>query len=203
MKILAVEDDPVAQLVLEAQLKALGHEVVLAADGETAWTALEDKALRVVVSDWRLPRLDGLDLCRRVREQRDDYVCFILLTQRLPTEENLEAAFAAGVDEFLNKPVDARELRLRLHVAARILGFTSELRRLEGFVPICGYCKKVRGDKKYWEEIEMYIGERAGTRFSHGICPECYDQRMVPQLAKLGIETARPAGPGPGPDRAS
>lgn len=187
MKILAVEDDPVAQLVLESALKSLGHEVVLAADGEAAWAALSDPLLRVVVSDWRLPKLDGLALCRRIRAERDDYVCVILLTQHLATGENLDEAFAAGVDEFLTKPVDARELRLRLHVATRILGFTTELRRLEDFIPICSHCKKVRDDKKYWQEIETYVAARAGTRFSHGICPDCYDRVLVPQLRKLGI----------------
>jgi DNA-binding response OmpR family regulator len=128
-------------------------------------------------------------LCQRIREQREDYVCFILLTQHLATGENLDAAFAAGVDEFLSKPVDARELRLRLHVATRILGFTSELRRLEDFLPICSYCKKVRDDQKYWQAIETYISARAGTRFSHGICPDCYERITVPQLQKLGIAT--------------
>jgi DNA-binding response OmpR family regulator len=196
MKVLAVEDDPVAQLLLESALKSLGHEVVLAADGEAAWAALSDHSLRVVVSDWRLPKLDGLDLCRRIRAERDDYVCVILLTQHLATGENLDEAFAAGVDEFLTKPVDARELRLRLHVATRILGFTSELRRLEHYLPICGYCKKVRDDQAYWQEIETYVTARAGTRFSHGICPECYERITVPQLKRLGIENPNRPAPG-------
>ncbi|MBI5767945.1 MAG: response regulator transcription factor [Verrucomicrobia bacterium] len=195
MKVLAVEDDPVAQLVLESTLKSLGHEVVLAADGEAAWAALQDPALRVVVCDWRLPKLDGLALCRRVREEREDYVCFILLTQHLATGENLDAAFAAGVDEFLTKPVDARELKLRLHVARRILTFTTELRRLESFLPICAYCKRVRDDQAYWQEIENYVAARAGTRFSHSICPECYERVMVPQLKKLGLDSTLPAPP--------
>ncbi len=195
MRILAVEDDPVAQLVLESALKSLGHEVVLAADGEAAWSAMSDPTLRVVVSDWRLPQLDGLALCRRIRERRLDYVCFILLTQRQATGENLDEAFAAGVDEFLTKPVDVADLRLRLHVVARILDFTSELRRMESFLPICGYCKKVRDDKKYWQQLEAYLAARAGTRFSHGICPECYDEILVPQLKKLGIDAPPPTEP--------
>ena len=195
MKVLAFEDDPVAQLVLESALKSLGHEVVLAADGEGAWAALEDRALRVVVCDWLLPRLNGLALCRRIRNKREDYVSFILLTQVEATDKNLEEAFAAGVDEFLTKPVDVRELKLRLHVAARILAFTSELRRLESFLPICTYCKKVRDDHKYWQEIETYVSARAGTRFSHGICPECYERVMVPQMKKLGLDNP-PLPPG-------
>jgi DNA-binding response OmpR family regulator len=192
MKVLAVEDDPVAQLLLEAALRSLGHEVILAADGEEAWTALRDPALRVVVCDWQLPRLDGLALCRRVREKHDGYACFILLTQLQPSDENLDAAFAAGVDEFLTKPIDVRELRLRLHVATRILEFTAQLKQLEGFLPICSHCKKVRDDQKYWQEIETYVSARAGTRFSHGICPDCYDRVMVPQLRKLGVANLRP-----------
>ncbi len=192
MKILAVEDDPVAQLLLESALRSLGHEVVLATDGEAAWTALRDPALRVVVCDWQLPRLDGLALCRRIREKREDYVCFILLTQLEASDDNLDAAFAAGVDEFLTKPVVVRELRLRLRVSSRILDFTTRVRQLENFLPICGYCKKVRDDKKYWQEIETYVAARAGTRFSHGICPDCYQRITVPQLKALGIDQPPP-----------
>lgn len=188
MKILVVEDEPVAQLVIEAALKSLGHEVTISTDGEAAWAALEDRALRVVVSDWRLPKLDGLELCRRIRQQREDYVCFILVTQLSASTENLDAAMVAGVDEFLSKPIDERELKLRLHVAARILHFTSELRRLQTFLPICGYCKKVRDDRDYWQGLENYLHERAGTRFSHGICPHCYEQNVIPELKKLGID---------------
>lgn len=189
MKVLIVEDEPVARLLLETSLKFLGHEVVVAGDGEAAWAVLSaDRSLRIVVSDWRLPRLDGLGLCRRIRAQRPDYVCFILLTQNEASWANVDEAFAAGVDEFLRKPVEPRDLKLRLHVAARILDFTTELRRLESFVPICGYCRKVRDDKKYWQDLESYLSERAGTRFSHGICPDCYQQKIVPEMERLDLD---------------
>ncbi|MES2696701.1 MAG: response regulator [Verrucomicrobiota bacterium] len=187
MKILAVDDTPVAQLVLAGALKAQGHEVSVASDGEEAWAALEaDRSVRVVVCDWRLPRLDGLELCRRVREKREDYVSFILLTQEQSSSENLEDAYAAGVDDFLSKPVDPGRLKHSLHVAARIVDFTSEIKRLRSFIPICCYCKKVREDGDYWKQIETYISERMDTRFSHGICPDCYVHEIEPQLQKLG-----------------
>jgi CheY-like chemotaxis protein len=190
MKVLIAEDDPVAQLLLESTLKSLGHDVVAVADGEAAWTALADRSLRVVVSDWRLPKLDGLALCRRIRELRTDYICFILLTQLEASDENLDEAFVAGVDEFLTKPVQPYDLKQRLHVAARILGFTTELRRLESIIPICGYCRKVRDDKKFWQDIESYMVSRSGSRFSHGVCPDCYDRILIPELEKLGITDA-------------
>jgi DNA-binding response OmpR family regulator len=187
MRILVVEDDPVALLLLQSELRCLGHDVVVARDGEEGWLALRDKMLKVVISDWRLPRLDGLDLCRRIRGQREDYVSFLLLTEQSASEENVGAAIQAGVDEFLCKPVRALDLRMRLNAVARILGFTAEVRKLKSFLPICCYCKKIRDDRDYWQEIEKYLTEQSGTALSHGVCPSCYSAVLIPQMHKLGI----------------
>ena len=185
MKVLVVEDQFVAQIALQGALESMGHEVVLADDGEEAWNILADRTLRVVVSAWRVNRLDGLDLCRRIREHRADYVSFILLTREQASNEHLEEAFAAGVDNFLTKPIDVRELKLCLYVALRILNFTSEIGRLQSLLPVCSYCKKIRDDHNYWQLLETYIIEQTGTKFSHGICPECYNIHILPQLEKL------------------
>jgi len=192
MKILIAEDDRVASCVLQAALLKLGHEPLLANDGESAWQILQSEAVRVVVSDWQMPRLDGLELSRRVRQREGDYVYFILLTQMVASEDNLHEATEAGVDDFLSKPIDVRQLWMRLRVAERILGFTTEVRQLESFLPICGYCKNVRDDQNYWQQIEQYINTRTGTNFSHGVCPDCIEKVLKPQLAKLGI--AMPPG---------
>lgn len=193
MKVLAIEDQPMAALQLTAALRALGHEPEGARDGMAAWEQLQQRPFRVVVSDWRMPGIDGLDLCRMIRQRGGDYVYFILISAAGVTRETREAALQAGVDDFLAKPIDPDELGMRLHVAERILGFTAQVKQLESFLPICGYCKKVRDDKKYWKEIEAYMSERDGTRFSHGVCPNCYDRVVVPQLKKLGIDSP-PAG---------
>ena len=189
MKILAVEDDPLTQMVLEASLRQLGHEVTVVADGELAWERLRrGSGERVVVSDWLMPGLNGLELCGRLRAAGLDYTYFILLTQQSANEENQEAALAAGVDDFLVKPVNARELRLRLRVAERILGYTRQVRQLESFLPICSYCKNVRDDKNYWQAIETYMHKHVGTDFSHGVCPQCYESQVRPMLEKAGVE---------------
>jgi DNA-binding response OmpR family regulator len=177
----------VASRVLEAALRKLGHEALVANDGESAWKILQTESVRTVVSDWQMPRLDGLDLCRRVRKREGDYVYFILLTHMEASEKNLEEATDAGVDDFLAKPINSTQLWMRLRVAERILGFTTEVRQLESFLPICGYCKKVRDDQNYWQQIEEYINTRTGTNFSHGVCPECIEKVLRPQLAKLGV----------------
>jgi DNA-binding response OmpR family regulator len=186
MKILSVEDDAMTRLVQEAALHELGHELSTAGDGEEAWSVFQRNPVRVIVSDWAMPRVDGLELCRRVRALGGDYVYFILLTQRSVTLANREAALAAGVDDFLTKPANIEELWMRLKVAERILGFTQQLKQLESFLPICCYCKKIRDDRNYWNQIEEFINARTGTHFSHSICPDCYKRKVIPQLKKTG-----------------
>ena len=192
MKILAVEDDAVARAVLRKALHRLGHEVVEATDGEAAWEQLEAEPVRVVVSDWIMPRTDGLDLCRRIRaRRRQDYIYFILLTSRDADEENSRAAADAGVDDFLTKPLDLAELWTRLRVAERILKYTTQVRQLEELLPICSYCKKIRDDQNYWQQMEGYINERTGSEFRHSICPACYQRVVIPELEKIKA-SARP-----------
>jgi phosphoserine phosphatase RsbU/P len=190
VKILAVEDDAVARAVLRRALHRLGHESVEAADGEAAWELLQTEPVRVIVSDWMMPRADGLDLCRRVRARAGaDYIYFILLTSRDATEENQRAATDAGVDDFLTKPLDLAELWTRLRVAERILKYTTQVRQLEEMLPICSYCKKIRDDQNYWQQLEGYISERTGSDFSHSVCPDCYQRVVIPELEKLKTAT--------------
>ncbi len=187
MEMLAVEDDPVAGAVLARTLQKLGHEVVTVIDGASALEALERDPVRVVVSDWVMPGLDGLELCRRVRARAgSEYVYFILLTGKLPSEANQREAIEAGVDDFLSKPLATQDIWMRLHVAERILRFATQVRQLEAFLPICGYCKKIRDDRNYWQKIESYINARTGTDFSHSICPDCYSRIVLPEMEKFG-----------------
>lgn len=118
-----------------------------------------------------MPAADGLELCRRIRARGGEQVYFILLTQHAATEENLAEATEAGVDDFLGKPIDYGQLWMRLRGAERIRQFTTEVRQLESFLPIGGYCKKVRDDQNYWQQIEQYIITRTGTNFTALTCP--------------------------------
>jgi len=186
VKILAVEDDAVSRAVLRQALRKLGHEVIEAGDGESAWKLATQEQVRVVVSDWTMPQMDGLELCRRIRKAANtDYTYFILLTARDATGENQHAAANAGVDDFLTKPLDFDELWNRLRVAERILRYATQVRQLEEMLPICSYCKKIRDDQNYWQQIEGYINERTGSEFSHSICPDCYQRVVIPELEKM------------------
>lgn len=200
MKILLVDDDPIARLHLEAELRALRHEPVAVASGVEAWRVLPMVGARVIISDWMMPGLDGLQLCQRVRTCRD-YVYFILFSQKEGSRQNAQAAADAGVDDFLPKPVNSHDLWMRLRVAERILSFTRRVNQLESILPICGYCKKIRDDHNYWQQIEQYFNERAGTEFSHSVCPDCMRTHIQPQLDRLGITLPPMPAPPPRADR--
>jgi DNA-binding response OmpR family regulator len=188
MKILIVEDDAIAGAVLEASLKKLGHEVEATADGMAAWKVFQASPRRLIISDWMMPGLDGLELCRRIRAQGGEYTYFILLSNMATSGGNLDQAMTAGVDDYLPKPVNLSELKARLHVAERILNYATQVRQLQEIIPICGYCKKMRDDKNYWSQVEEYIGKQAGSSFSHGVCPDCYERVLVPQMRQIGAE---------------
>lgn len=188
MKILIVEDDPIAGAVLEASLKALDHHVELTTDGESAWKSFSLAPRRLVISDWMMPGLNGLELCRRIRERGGDYTYFILLSNLANSAENLDQAMEAGADDFLAKPAKPTELKARLRVAERILNYATQVRQLQEIIPICGYCRKMRDDQNYWSQVEEYIGKQTGSGFSHGVCPDCYESVLVPQMKKIGLK---------------
>ncbi|HWA26962.1 MAG TPA: response regulator transcription factor [Lacunisphaera sp.] len=188
MKILVVEDDRVAATVLTAALRSLGHEPWLATDGNKGWLFFETEPTRVVISDWMMPGMDGLELCRRIRGNGGEYTYFIMLSSMGTGGGNLDQAMEAGVDDFLTKPVNQAELKARLHVAARILNYSTQVRQLQEIIPMCGYCKKMRDDQNYWSQVEEYLGKQTGTSFSHGVCPDCYERVLVPQMRDMGLK---------------
>lgn len=178
-RILIAEDDPISAKVLEAALSKLGYEPVIAHDGAEAWEIFNREPARLIVSDWMMPGLDGLELCEKVRARaQTPYTYFILLTANRTSADNYQMASAAGVDDFLVKPLDREAIRMRLRVAERILKYTAEIRQLQELIPICTYCHKVRDADDYWDLVESYIQKETGSRFSHGACPECFEKEL-------------------------
>ena len=177
--VLIAEDDPVSARILQAALAKFGYQTVIARNGTEAWETFDREPVRVIVSDWMMPGLDGLALCEKVRARGQTlYTYFILLTANQTSAQNYELASAAGVDDFLTKPLDREAIRIRLRVAERILKYTAEIRQLQEMIPICSYCRKVRDEHDYWDKVESYIQKQTGSRFSHGACPECYEKEM-------------------------
>jgi diguanylate cyclase (GGDEF)-like protein len=128
MKILIAEDDPVSRRLLEAFLRKWGYQVVAVAKGDDAWALLEaEDPPRLAILDWMMPGIEGIEICRRVRERSGrPYTFMILLTAR-DQKQSLLVGMKAGADDYLSKPFDAEELRARLQVGERILKVQDEL----------------------------------------------------------------------------
>ena len=127
MRVLAADDDPSTRLILRAVIESLGHHCSLAGDGMEAWQIFELGGVDVVISDMAMPRLDGLNFCRRVRAQGGDaYTYFIFLTS-FAGHTDLERGMLAGADDYLAKPLRAEELGIRLAVAERITALHQRL----------------------------------------------------------------------------
>ncbi|MCO5169680.1 MAG: response regulator transcription factor [Planctomycetes bacterium] len=210
MKILVAEDEPVSGKRLELTLRALGHEVTVTRDGEAAWQTFQAGRFPMVITDWVMPGVDGLELVRRVRAGQEgpgDYTWMILLTGR---EDGMVEGLEAGADDFIPKPCAPAELRARIEVGRRVLGIKAELaarvraleatlehvRRLEGLLPICSYCKNIRDKQDAWHSVEEYVAQRSQASFSHSICPTCYRQHVAPLMAEHRKKNPPPAPPG-------
>ncbi|MFO0877040.1 MAG: fused response regulator/phosphatase [Gemmataceae bacterium] len=127
MRILIAEDDPISRRLLERTLQQWGYEVTAAADGREAWRLFQERDYPIVISDWVMPEMDGLELVRRIRSgPRPGYVYVILLAAATHRREVVEG-LAAGADDFVSKPFDRDELRVRLRAGERILGLEQAL----------------------------------------------------------------------------
>jgi sigma-B regulation protein RsbU (phosphoserine phosphatase) len=129
VRTLIADDDPIAARMLRRLVETAGHTVDHASDGLAAWALYEQHTHPLVISDWMMPQLDGLDLCRRIRahaEPRGAYPYLVLVTARADRSDRL-VALGAGVDDFLTKPLDQVDFLARLRAAERILAYQRSL----------------------------------------------------------------------------
>jgi sigma-B regulation protein RsbU (phosphoserine phosphatase) len=178
LKVLLVEDDIASLRLQHRMLTGWGHEVTACENGGVACELFAANQYDVVVSDWIMPELDGLELCNRIRSiKKRDYCYFILVTAQSRTE-NLIQAIEVGVDDYLTKPVDSVELRVRLKVAERIVNLRSDVRVLQGLLPMCAWCKSIRDDSNLWESLEDYFSIHTCAELTHAICPTCLARQL-------------------------
>jgi diguanylate cyclase (GGDEF)-like protein len=178
VKILVAEDDRATRLLLSRALAGWGYDVVAACDGEEAWETLSREKMRMLVSDWEMPRLAGPALCRRIREGSMPYVYALLLTTHKEPARLVEG-LDAGADDFIAKPFNPAELRARLGVGRRILGLqddlaakfeeleraNAQLARIAGTDPLMNI-----GNRRSFEEsIERVAAGALRERNSYGV----------------------------------
>jgi phosphoserine phosphatase RsbU/P len=127
MKILLVDDDPVARSIHSRLLRLYGHEVLEAADGELAWCMVEKESINFVVSDWMMPHLAGVDLCRRIRAANLEHYIYVILCTARGEKADLVEGMDAGADDFLVKPISPEELRVKVRAGERVLHLEQRL----------------------------------------------------------------------------
>ena len=185
MRILIAEDDRASNLLLTRTLEGWGHEVLATANGREAWYRFRAEPVSVVITDWMMPDMNGIELCRKIRAvDRPEYTYILILTSLEGKGRYLEG-MDAGADDYVVKPFDREELAARLRVCERILGLKQHVSRLEGLLPICSYCKKIRDDAENWTNVENYVATRSDAAFTHSICPHCYQTKVEAELEKL------------------
>ncbi len=171
MNILVAEDHPSSAHCLRRLLERLGHQVTVASDGEEAWRLVREARFPVVISDWVMPGLNGLELCRKIREREGQpYSYLILLTSKQGQRDRL-SGLGAGADDFLVKPPDAEELAIRLEIARRIIEVQEELERRNALLAEMALSDELTGVKnrrRFREALEVHfsLSRRQGAPLS-------------------------------------
>ena len=200
LQVLVADDDPVTRAVVTAILRKGGYDVIQAADGDQAWAVLQNiERPPLAVMDWMMPGIDGPEICRRLRMNSTPTPTYVVLLTSRDASADIVAGLRAGADDYVTKPPNEDELLARVHVGVRVIELQqaladrvrrleealSSVKQLQGLLPICSYCKRIRDDQNYWQQVESYIGAHTDVQFSHSYCPDCYDRHVKPQLDEL------------------
>jgi len=194
MRILIAEDDIVSRRLLGSALTKWGYDVLSCSNGAEADQVLrEDKAPKMAILDWMMPGMDGVQVCQQLRRRPPNKPVYVILLTAKGRSEDVVVGLEAGADDYMTKPFYPEELQARLQAGLRIVDLQlrladrvdelesalSRLKLLQGLLPICSYCKKVRDDKNYWLQIESFVSENSEAQFSHTPCPSCLEKVMT------------------------
>lgn len=197
MRILVADDDAVYRMLMAHELSKWGYEVELAGDGLRALAALEGRhAPNLAILDWRMPGIDGVEVCRRVRAQSDGQYVYLLLVTARDTPADLLEGLDAGADDYLNKPVDMAELRMRIRAGSRVMEFAERSRQLFERAPIAYHEMNAEGVLVRVNQAECKLlryapGELVGRPFWDFVAP------AQAARAKASFQIALDAASGP------
>ncbi|MEM8963625.1 MAG: ATP-binding protein [Acidobacteriota bacterium] len=185
-RILAVDDESVNRQVIRNYLAGQPFELVTAASGDEALALLERERFDLVLLDVMMPKVSGFEVCRVVREEHPMEDLPVLFLTAKNQSSDVVTGLSLGANDYLAKPIARDELlaRIRPHLGllhvnrnldALVQQKMSEIKVLEGLLPICSSCKKIRDDDGEWNELESYIDEHSEAEFTHGFCPDCLE----------------------------
>ena len=182
-RILIVDDTPENIQILGVMLRQEAYRINVAQNGLQALEMVEKVQPNLILLDIMMPEMDGYEVCRHLKqipESKDIPVIF--LTARTETE-SIVKGFELGAVDYITKPFRKLELlvRVRTHLELRrskqeLEKALEEIKTLQGIIPICANCKKIRDDTGYWNHLESFIESHSDALFSHGMCPACADE---------------------------
>ena len=173
--------------ILHHALKDQPYSFAIAYSATELLRILENHPVTLILLDVMLPDIDGFALAKKIlSDNRFKEIPIIFVTARAEQEDRIRGFEAGGVD-YVSKPFDSREIleRVKTHVNLRLAleeqkrlnrelqAALDRVKKLEGIIPICSSCKKIRSDEGYWTQVERYISEHTGVMFSHSLCPDC------------------------------
>ncbi|MCP4351785.1 MAG: response regulator [Desulfobacterales bacterium] len=186
--ILIVDDNHLNLTVLFECLNESGFKILIAEDGESAITRADFAKPDLILLDIMMPGIDGFETCRRLKEKETTKNIPIIFMTAMTDPVDKIRGFGMGAVDYVTKPFHQEEVIARITTHLTIQRQKNELeealfkiRTLNGLLPICASCKKIRNDKGYWEQVETYIENHTDVRFSHGVCPDC-SRRLYPEL---------------------
>lgn len=196
MLIYAVDDDMINLKLLKTILQQNNYtNIRLFYSGEEVLKEINNSIPELVLLDIMMPGMSGYDVLQHLKQKLEWKHIPVIMITAAPLEEGMEPlrkSFELGAMDYISKPFSAVELSMRVQSALRLEKQRRSLedalgrvRKLEKLLPICSYCKKIRSDSNFWEEVEVYISDHTDTMFSHSICPDCYESQIKPQLEAL------------------
>ena len=192
LTILYVEDDAATRIEMEQLLKRRAETVLTAENGAIGLELFLQFSPDLVITDIRMPVMDGLQMAREILKVNPDIR--IIATTAHSDPSFLLEAIEIGIDHYVLKPIDLAKFIMaiekcsrdvdahkalqqyhmeREHLIAELRTALDEVQTLRGILPICSFCKSIRTDEGYWEQVESYISRHASVDFSHSICPAC------------------------------
>src|SRR5476651_11156 len=203
MIVLVADDLDVNRKLLRTLLIADGYDVIDAANGADALQILQGATGPIVgLIDWEMPEMEGVEVCRQTRALQDTPPIYLILLTVRDSKQDIVAGLQGGANDYITKPFDKTELLARVGIGRQMVQLQQTLtervaelkeallsvRQLGGLLPICSYCKKIRDDQNYWQQVEAYVGQHSEAKFSHSICPQCYEDIVKPQMLELGVD---------------
>uniref|UniRef100_C6E1J5 Response regulator receiver protein n=1 Tax=Geobacter sp. (strain M21) TaxID=443144 RepID=C6E1J5_GEOSM len=197
-RILIVDDEPINLRLVSVSL-GNDYEVVTALNGHEAISRLKEQQIDLILLDVMMPDISGFDVCKIIQANPDFIDIPVIFLTAMDTPQGARQGLAVGAIDYLTKPVDLELLKLRVRNLVSLKQRTdlvreqrdllarqkeeleaalARVRLLEGVIPICMFCKKIKDDQESWRQLEDYVSQHSEVMFSHSACPECFEKEM-------------------------